>query len=381
LSKENTMHTSTRPPRAAVAVAGLVAASTLMAACGGGAGAAAVDLGSGPAKAGTVKADALKGTTMTFVSYGGIYQDGQKAAAVDPFAKEAGAKVVQDGPTDNAKIKAQVTSKNVTWDVIDTTNVVAAQQCGKLFLKLDTKIVDTSKIPAGAVTDECSVPAMGYGLIVVYNKKKYGSNPPKTWADFYDTTKFPGKRSIEGTTGDIDAGVLEGALLADGVAPGDMYPLDVNRALKKMSTIRKDTVFWSTGAQSQQLVESGQVDMSLLWSGRAYAAVKNGAPFTPMWDKWMPEADVLAVPVGAKNPKASFALINYYLGAKQQAKLTELTSYSPINTDAKPNQDALAKSFLTTTPERNKDRFNIDLGWWAKNHDPVVSAYTSWLAG
>jgi putative spermidine/putrescine transport system substrate-binding protein len=74
-------------------------------------------------------------------------------------------------------------------------------------------------------------------------------------------------------------------------------------------------------------------------------------------------------------------LINYYLGAKQQAKLTELTSYSPINTDAKPNQDALAKSFLTTTPERNKDRFNIDLGWWAKNHDPVVSAYTSWLAG
>ncbi|UNB54464.1 hypothetical protein [Mycolicibacterium sp. YH-1] len=47
-----------------------------------------VDLGSGPPQAGTVKADALKGVTLTFVSYGGIHQDGQAEAAVDPFAKE-----------------------------------------------------------------------------------------------------------------------------------------------------------------------------------------------------------------------------------------------------------------------------------------------------
>lgn len=365
-----------------VAASMTTAAALLLTACGGSAGGAtqSVDLGSGPPHAGTVKKDALKGLTLTFVSYGGIYQDGQTKAAVQPFGAESGAQILQDGPTDNSKIKAQVQSGNVTWDVIDSTNVFTAEQCGKLFQPIDTSIVDTSKIPAGARTDKCSVPAMSYGLIVVYNKKKYGANPPRTWADFYDTTKFPGKRGIEGATGDIDPGVLEGALLADGVAPGKMYPLDVNRALKKMSSIKKDIVFWSTGAQSQQLIESGQVDMALVWSGRAYTAVKNGAPFTPMWNQWMPEADTIAVPVGAKNPKASFAMINYYLGAQQQAKLTELTSYSPINVDSKPALDPLAKSFLTTTPERSKDVFPIDLKWWAKNHDAAVSAYTNWVS-
>jgi putative spermidine/putrescine transport system substrate-binding protein len=94
----------------------------------------------------------------------------------------------------------------------------------------------------------------------------------------------------------------------------------------------------------------------------------------------MPEADTIAVPKGAKNPKASMALINYYLGAQQQAKLTELTSYSPINVDAKPQLDALATSYLTTTPERLEDRFPIDLAWWAKNNDAMVGAYTDWLA-
>jgi putative spermidine/putrescine transport system substrate-binding protein len=360
-----------------------IAAVLLLAACGSGGAAVSsgVDLGSAPAQAGTVKAGALKGITLTFVSYGGIYQDGQMKAGVTPFGVASGAKILQDGPTDNAKIKAQVTTNNVTWDVIDTTNIFAAQQCGKLFQPLDETIVDTSKIPAGGITDKCSVPAMSYGLIVVYNTKKYGANPPKSWADFYDTKKFPGKRAIEGATGDIDPGVIEGALLADGVLPTQMYPLDLNRALKKMSSIRKDLVFWATGAQSQQLIESGQVDMALVWSGRGYSAVKNGASFAPMWNQWMPEADVIVVPVGAKNPKAAFAMINYYLGATEQAKLTELTSYSPINVDSRPNLDALQQSFSTTTPERIADAFHLDNSWWAQNHDTVLSAYTSWLAG
>ncbi|MGV0784503.1 extracellular solute-binding protein [Mycolicibacterium sp. XJ775] len=157
--------------------------------------------------------------------------------------------------------------------------------------------------------------------------------------------------------------------------------MDLDRALKKMNSIRNDTIFWTTGAQSQQLIESGQVDMALVWSGRAYSAVKNGAPFAPMWDQWMPEADTIAVPIGARNPKASMAFINFYLGAQQQAKLAELTSYSPINVDAKPQLDDLARSYLTTTPEREKDKFPLDLDYWAEHQEDIASKYTAWLAG
>lgn len=371
-----------RVPAPTVLAAALLAVG-LTAGCssGGSAPAADVDLGSGPPQAGTVKAGALDGVTLTFVSYGGIFQEGQTKAALEPFAEESGAKILQDGPTDNAKIKAQVDSGNVTWDVIDSTNVFTAANCGELFMPIDTSIVDISKIPPGTKTDDCSVPAMAYGLIVVYNTEKYGANPPQSWADFFDTTRFPGKRGIQGISGDIDPGMLEGALLADGVAPEAVYPIDTDRALAKFSSIRDDIVFWTSGAQSQQQIEAGQVDMALVWSGRAYSAVKNGAPFAPMWNQWMPMADTIAVPVGAKNPKASMALINYYLGAEQQAKLAELTSYSPANVDSKPQLDELAAQYVTTTPEREKDRFPTDLTWWAENHDPMVAAYADWLAG
>ena len=88
-----------------------------------------VDLGSDPAKAGTVKKDALNGMTLTFVSYGGIYQKGQENSSVRPFETESGAKVLSDGPTDYAKIQAQVESKNVAWDVVDTGSTFAVANC------------------------------------------------------------------------------------------------------------------------------------------------------------------------------------------------------------------------------------------------------------
>jgi putative spermidine/putrescine transport system substrate-binding protein len=365
------------------ACAGAVVATLALslAACGGGGagGSADVDLGPGPAKAGTVKKGALDGQTLTFVSYGGIYQDGQMKAAITPFGEESGARILEDGPTDYSKIKAQVDSGNVTWDVVDTDAVWAAGQCGKLLMPLDTKIVDTSNIPEGLAT-RCYVPAMQYGNVMVYNTKKYGSNPPKTWADFFDTKKFPGKRAIFGGAGDAGPGDLEIALLADGVAPDELYPLDVDRALRKLDSIRDSLIFWDTGARSQQMLESGEADMALLWTGRAYSAIKNGAPYKANWNQWFPRMDVIAVPKNVRKPKASMAMVNYYLGAEQQAKLTELTSYSPIHKDSKPKLDALGESFVTTSPEKQKTAVPVDTEWWGQNLSAIIEKYGAWLA-
>jgi putative spermidine/putrescine transport system substrate-binding protein len=374
------MHRHVTRIRKGAAGAALAALALSVSACGGGgAPAAEVDLGAGPAQAGVVKKDVLKGQTLTFVSYGGIFQKGQMEAAVTPFGKESGAKILEDGPTDYSKIKAQVESGNVTWDVVDTDATWAAGQCGKLLVPLDPKIVDTSKIPEGMAT-KCTIPAMSYGDVMAYDKKKFGANPPQSLKDFFDTAKYPGKRAVFGGTGDAAPGELEAALIADGVAPDKLYPLDVDRALKKLDSIRKDLVFWDTGARAQQMLESGEVVMSLLWSGRAYSAIKNGAPFDIQWNQWIPRQDVVGVPKNARNPKASMAMINYYLGAEQQAKLTELTSYSPINVDAKPKLDKLAQSFITTTPERTKAAIPVDTEWWGANQPAMIEKYGAWLA-
>lgn len=357
-----------------------------LAACGGSSSTPPekIDLGSGPPEAGTVKKDALKGITLSFVSWGGEFQDGQMKAAFNGFGAESGAKIVSDGPTSNAKIKAQVESGNVSWDVIDQTAIPADVGCGTLYQPLDKDIIDFSHVPEELQFGQygkCGVPSMLNGMILIYNTKKYGVNPPKSWVDFFDTKTFPGKRGVYGVTGDVDPGVLEPALLADGVPEDQLYPLDISRALKKMSSIRKDIVFWKIGSDAQQLVEAGEVDMAMMWSGRAgQTIVKNGAPFAAVWNQWFPIPDVLVVPKGAKNPKASMAAINYYLGAKQQAKMSELTSYSGVNKDSDLSAiDPKSRAFLPT--EHPDQMVKVDAKWYAKNYDKVVEQYGQWMAG
>ena len=335
-----------------------------------------VDLGSDPAKAGTIKKDALAGTTLTFVSYGGIYQKGQENSSVRPFETESGAKVLSDGPTDYAKIQAQVESKNVAWDVVDTGSTFAVANCDKLFMELDTSIIDTSHMPKELVS-KCAVPAMTYGYVMTYNTEKFGENGPQSWADFFDLPKFPGKRAINGTPSDIEPGILEGALIADGVPKDQLYPLDIPRALKKLDTIKDDLMFWETGAEAQQQIESGQPAISFMWSGRALAGIKNGAPYAASWNDFSPVFDVLTVPIGAKNPDASMALINFMVGPEQQAKLTEETSYAPINDEAQPKVDDLTRSFLAT--EHKDQALPIDNQWWGENQPKVIEQWSAWL--
>ena len=340
-----------------------------------------VDLGDGPPVAGTVKANALDGVPLTLVSWGGMFQDGQVAAASDPFAKESGATMLSDGPTEYSKVKAQVDSNNVSWDIVDSDTIWAASQCGEdgLLQPLDLDIVDVSNIPDGLV-GECYVPAMQYGYIIMYNEDKYGDNPPTGWADFFDTENFPGKRGIAGFE-DIGPGVYEGVLLADGVAADDLYPLDMDRVYEKLDEVRDSFIFWTTGAESQQMIESGEADMALVWSGRGYEAVVNGAPYKPIWNQGLVVSDALGVPKNAKNPDAAFAYINYYLGAKQQAKLTELTSYSPVHVGSKPNLDELASQYLVTSPEIAPQVIATDSNWWGDNYDEQLSVWLEWLRG
>ncbi|MHA3725249.1 extracellular solute-binding protein [Leucobacter sp. HY1910] len=371
-------HTSLRRKvMTGLAVAGVGA---LLAGCSAAGPAVDIDLGPGPAEVGTVKAGALDGVTLTFVSWGGTFQEGQMEAAGKPFAEESGATVLEDGPTEYAKIKAQVDNNAVTWDVVDTDIIWAQKQCGEdgLLMDIDTSIVDTSKVPEG-LTGDCFVPAMQYGYVILYNVDKYPT-PPTGWADFFDTEKFPGKRGIAGFE-DIGPGIYEGALLADGVKPDELYPLDMDRSYDKIDEIRDSLIYWKTGAESQQMIESGEADMALVWSGRGYAAVENGANYKPVWNEALQITEALAVPKNAQNPDASMAFINYYLGKKQQETLTELTSYSPVNTEAAPALSPLGMEFLTTAPEIAKQMVATDSTWWAENYDSELDRWMTWLQG
>ncbi|TYB42199.1 ABC transporter substrate-binding protein [Actinomadura chibensis] len=315
--------------------------------------------------------------TLTFVSTGAPFQNYQAEAWQKPFTAETGIKFRNDGPVDEAKMKTMVEAKKVTWDVVDTSAAATEQYCGKYVEKLDFSIVDKSIFPPGTVS-ECGVPAFFYSTIFMYNKQKYGASPPSKIADFFDVKKYPGKRIVPP---EIAVGLLEAALLADGVPQDKLYPLDLDRAFKKLDQIKPVTTFAQTYGQMQQMMVDKQIDMGLMLNARAYQALKAGAPFEPVWDKTIVNWDDLVIPKGSKNKEQAMKFIASASGEKPSARMSELASVLPIKESIKPNFDQYQQRLNAYAPEHKDSIVRTDAAWWGKNFDMVTKRYTAWLNG
>lgn len=310
---------------------------------------------------------------LTFASWGSAYQDAQNESMLTPWAAKVGAKVTNDSPTSYAKITQMVDAGNPTWDVVDTEPFFPVANCGTYVEKLDFSNIDKSKFPKGTVSD-CSIPFIQYSTVMVYNTEKYAT-APTSYADFFDTNKFPGVRSVPNWAG---GGAIELALLADGVSPDALYPLDLDRAFAKLDTIRDSLVFWNTSSESQQALEDGTVDMSFLWSGRAYEAAKNGATFAPVWDNNLIAWASLSIVKGSPNKAAAQSFIDYAATAEAQARFAELQPYSPANSDSKPKLDELQAKYNVADPAIQSQAIVTDVQYWADNNDAANEAWTAW---
>ncbi|MDQ7777297.1 MAG: extracellular solute-binding protein [Paracoccus aminovorans] len=213
---------------------------------------------------------------MVFTSWGGTTQDAQTEFWAAPFTEKSGTAVLQDGPTDYGKIKAMVEAGAVAWDVVDT-EFDWALQAGKagLLEPLDFGVIDKAKLDPRFVSDY-AVGSFYYSFVIGFNPANFsGEAQPQTMADLFDTAKFPGKRTFYKWSA---PGVIEAALLADGVPANQLYPLDLDRAFKKLDTIKSSIIWWEGGAQSQQLLASGEAPIGLFWNGRLAALQADGMP-------------------------------------------------------------------------------------------------------
>lgn len=368
----------TRIRRVVPMLAGGAAIALALVGCsGGGSAEPAPERDLGTPVAGEIPAGALEGVTLTFAGSGGVFQDGQTEALWNPFAEASGATMNQDA-FDAGKLKAMVDSGNVSWDIVNTTQFDTARGCGTLYEEYDYSKIDISKIPEGTITDKCMVPQILYGLVVVYNTDKFGDNPPTSAADFFDTEKFPGKRTVSQSTY-VDPQTVEFALTAQGKDVKNITVDDIDGAFDMYRGLGDNVIGWTTGAQAQQQLESGEAVMGLVWSGRGYGAANAGAPVAPMWDQWMIMVDSNGIPKGVKDKDAAFAAVNYSIGAEQQAKMTELTSYGGVNVDAKPQVSDLLAQWMTTEHLDTGISPNVD--FWVENYDTLATAWAGWATG
>jgi putative spermidine/putrescine transport system substrate-binding protein len=336
----------------------------LIAACGGGGGEKAAAGGGGGSG------------ELTVVSFGGDYQKAQDNAYWKPFAQaNPGITIRQDSPNDNAKIKAMAESGNVTWDLVCVDDSFGMDEHAKWLEPIDYTGIQKGDFLDGYV-GTYRVGSDVEATVLAYRADKLANGAPAGLADYFDTEKFPGKRSAWKYA---PGGILEAALIADGVAADQLYPLDVDRALKKLETIRKDIVWWTQGAQSQQLLASGETPLALVWTGRAVDAAAGGADVKVGWDQWMTQNAWWVVPKGAPNKELAMKLIQFSVAAKQQAALTKYLPYGPPNKKALPLVDAKYKDQLPTSHLDGK--ITVDAAWWAKNFDAADKKFQAWLLG
>jgi putative spermidine/putrescine transport system substrate-binding protein len=201
--------------------------------------------------------------------------------------------------------------------------------------------------------------------------------PPKSWADFWDAKAFPGRRAVSGLAQET----LEIALLADGVAKDKLYPLDVERALAAIKRLKPQIgVFWTTGAQSTQLIKDGEVDLIAIYGSRVSPVIEDGSAVQFTYDQGLLGYGCVAVPKGAKNAAKAKELALAMVSPEIQANIIEkMDNYGPVNAKAyqvrKFTPEQLAKT--NSSPQNASKQVLIDAAWWAKNGDKAEEAFKS----
>lgn len=320
--------------------------------------------------------DSTESKELVVVDWGGAGQEAAKKTIYAAFEKEFGVKVTAVSPPDSGKLKTMVESGNVEWDVVSEEAGIALRLAKEgLFEELDFDVIDTENINPEMVTDY-TIGHQIYNLNIAYNTEVFGDDHPKNWAEFWDTVKYPGPRALATEV----FGLMEIALLADGVKTDELYPLDIDRAFKSLDKIKDHVkVWWDAGAQPPQLLASKDVVVSSAWNGRISAAKDEGANVENEFNQAAISYTSWAVPKGSPNKDLAMEFINFALQAEQQAEYSKIIDYSPTNQKALAllPEDVLER--LGQKEDEKKDQFIINAEYWSEHFEEVNERFNKWL--
>lgn len=318
---------------------------------------------------------------VTVISFGGANQKAQVKAYYEPAAK-AGIKVVPgEYNGEQAKIKAMVEAKNVTWDVVEVESPELVRGCEEgLYEKLDYKLIGDKKDFVGKAISDCGIGVFVWSTVLAYNADKVKS-APANWADFWDTKKFPGKRGMRKGA----KFTLEFALLADGVKPDEVYKVlgtkaGVDRAFKKLDQLKANIQWWEAGAQPPQLLASGDVVMSSAYNGRIAAAQKEGKNLKVVWNGSVYDVDSWAIPKGSPNKAEAYKFIAFASKPENQKVYSGEIPYGPTNNKAIPLIAAKIAADLPTSPANLKGALPSDTNFWVEHGEDLEQKFNSWAA-
>ena len=319
--------------------------------------------------------------SLVMVNWGGIANEGFGRFYGDPFAAaNPGIRVTQDSTGPSAgRIRSMVESRRVTWDLCDSSASTAFLLGGmNLLEKTDYSIVDRSKVISPGFALEHGAAPYSFSSVLAYDSSKFPT-PPTSWVDFWDLRRFPGQRLLR-----RDAlGAMDAAMMSLGRAPAEVYPIDTRAALRRIGEIRRNTVYWSSGSESEQFLRTGEAVMGQIWHTRASVLQRETqGRIKFIWNQGLLQPGIFVAPRG--NPGGELAqrlLASMLANEEGQVGLLGLLGNGPTNPAAAARVPAELRANNPTDPENERQQLSLNGQWWGANYQQANQDYLDTITG
>ncbi len=316
---------------------------------------------------------------IVFCWSGGASGENVWECYIKAFEKATGHKVIHDPGVSFAKLRAMVKSENVQYDLSELYGMDLYELGTKegLFEPIDYNIVYKDKDCFEGTFLPNAVIFGYYSTVLSYDAEVFPKGKqPKNWKDFWDVKKFPGPRSLyKGPSNN-----LEFALMADGVPPDKLYPLDMDRAFRSLDKIKDHVrVWWTAGAQPAQLLTDKEVVMTSAWNGRIYNIIKAGAKVDIQWNQGLIMNSPIAIPKGGSNKKVAMELMNYFIKVENQACYAEKMGYPGPHKRLFEYVNPEFARYLITHPDNVKKMVWNNYKWWVENKAEAEERWNDWI--
>ncbi|MFS0576437.1 extracellular solute-binding protein [Sporosarcina sp. 179-K 3D1 HS] len=309
--------------------------------------------------------------TLKILDAGGTSGDTVQYAYVDPFTEKTGIKVIRENPSTFGKLQSMVKAGDTSYNLVElsSSNLELANSMG-LLEELDWDLINPDPI-----LEEAKKPyGLGYQIfstVMAWNPEATDGKDLESWTDFWDVEKFPGRRSMP----DYPNWVLPAALLADGVPPEELFPLDLDRAFASLDKIKDHVdIWWESGAQPWQALIDGEVDYVIMWPSHAINNMDMGMKFT--YNQALLDMTNFAVPKGAtKNSKETMALLHEFTKVENAGKALEKVPSPGTTLNLEPLIPEKYKGYIATTDGNLQKHVPNDGKWWAENSEEVTKRW------
>jgi putative spermidine/putrescine transport system substrate-binding protein len=321
---------------------------------------------------------------LVVVGWGGVWQDAYRKAVFEPFMKETGVKIIEEEfGGEYAKIASQVEAGKITWDVAAFESPQLIQGCDEgAFEKLDWKALGGRENQLDYAAHDCGIGSDTWATVMAYDADKI-KDGPRTWADFWNVEKWPGKRGVY-----KDARfVLEIALVADGVAPGDIYavlgtPEGMDRAFRKLDELKPHILWSESAADGMQRLLAGDVALAVNFNARVTGAAReNNRNLAIVWEAgfWV-GTDFWVKIANGPNPESAQKYLAFYSRPDVQATLVKYLTYGVPTKQAYDLMSDDERNALPTAPSRAQWAMVYSDDFWVERQAAASERFSAWAA-